>query len=413
MKRAIPVICAALCAILPVRGSATDDESPVGGVVTRIDVEGLRRTREQTVLRMIPLSPGDVVDPRALLETRQALLRSNLFSEIEVYASSDTPSTTVLYVDVVEKWSVIPIPFLAVGNEGLGGGAMLMDGNFLGRNKQLTVFGFANDEGVRGAFRYGDPSIAGSSFSASTMVRTGASEVDIETIHGDSVRTYDSEDFTVGFGVGYRATRHIRIQADTSVLNYGLYNVRGEVGDLAADGVVVTQQIGVNVESVHRTPLFSHGWSTGITASIDTTTWLPAFDAKGELSTLFGRRTRGAISSSAGIGDRSLLAERKIGGRAGARTLPQRTVAADDYANVSASIEYAILESRPFFVTASPFLESGAYRATGVDWTPYYGVGIATRLMLRRIMIPAIGIEVGYNATIGTPVVMASLGFAY
>lgn len=104
----------------------------------RIDFEGNRVTRESTLLRELPFTPGDTVEARQLMAAAQHLLDLGLFrsvsSELQVLPDGSVAVTYTLR----ERLYILPTPRLDATSDGtFGGGLGLTWSNFLGRNHSL------------------------------------------------------------------------------------------------------------------------------------------------------------------------------------------------------------------------------------------------------------------------------------
>lgn len=113
----------------------------------RIELRGLRRTREGEVRRHLLVAPGDVLDTERVLLSRLRLLQLGWFSRVETRVERGSErGLVVLVVDLTERNTLIvsDLVFGSTGPQPLYGGLGLSQQNFLGRGM-----------GLSGAFVYG------------------------------------------------------------------------------------------------------------------------------------------------------------------------------------------------------------------------------------------------------------------
>jgi hypothetical protein len=105
-------------------------------VVTHVDVVGLSRTREATVLRLLPRAPPARYSRAELLEFDRRLNNLGIFDLVSV-----SPVGSRVVVRVREKWTLIPKVELSTGSTLEDSAALLgvVEYNFLGSANQLAL----------------------------------------------------------------------------------------------------------------------------------------------------------------------------------------------------------------------------------------------------------------------------------
>ena len=133
--------------------------------IARIVVEGNTKTTTETVELIAQIDAGDDWDPTLLDAVRNRLISCGLFSEVEVFWDSSQAGITV-HITVHDKhsWVVAPAFYDQPTNKGVGVG--YGENNLFGENQKLLLYGqiATGDSFFIGAWVL--PSIAGSRFYA-------------------------------------------------------------------------------------------------------------------------------------------------------------------------------------------------------------------------------------------------------
>jgi hypothetical protein len=124
---------------------------------------------------------------------------------------------------------------------------------------------------------------------------------------------------------------------------------------------------------------------------------IPTVDASFTYAFELTPENRTRVLAAGGWGDRPLFLEMGISGRDGFRTLPFGEIRADRYGSLAVAHDLPIVRGDWGAFTVTSFFEWGAYDATGVDPVSFYGPGGGVRVYIRRLAIPALGVDVGYN----------------
>ncbi|HEY5373097.1 MAG TPA: hypothetical protein VIK01_05390 [Polyangiaceae bacterium] len=73
-------------------------------------------------------------------------------------------------------------------------------------------------------------------------------------------------------------------------------------------------------------------------------------------------------------------------------------VGADRYASLALAYQVPILQLSRVTATVQPLVELGRYARNTEPAATYGGPGVGLRLYLKRVAIPAVGVDVGYEA---------------
>lgn len=379
------------------------NEQFAGRVIADITIEGLRKTREDVVVDLMGIEPGDVVTEGLIDEVESALVDSELFAEVTVAPRPAENNGVDIRVEIDEKWTLIPIPFLATDGSSFRGGLILLESNLLGRNKQLISAAFLGTTGGSGFFAYVDPAVFGSSWTGRLSGATGRNE-DLRVLPDGTtrVRSYEVEEQSAGLGVGYAFTRRLEAGVGFDVRTYNvLSQSRGPAGadiprlDERGAWIEPSARItwdGTSVVDVLR---------TGLEARLEGR-WVSAesgWEARSRLgwSTLLFGGHRLRLLASGALGDVPALAEQVISGRDGYRTLPYQEVSADSWGSGAVLYDLPVVRGDWGAFVLSHYWEAGAYTNETVDPRLFFGPGGGFRVYIRQVAIPALGLDVAYN----------------
>ena len=199
---ALPAAPAALRAPPPAAAAVGDDAAPR---VVEITIEGARRTRRETVLRLARVREGDPWREGLAEEARQELANANIFYDVAV-----TPEPAAggvrLRIALREKWTLIPIPLVVVKDGETTWGATVVESNLLGTASLLTATLAVRDGEPGGRLLYVDPHLRGSRFQlfgALTYLDEGRDVWDAD----DATGSYRQRTAGGTLAVGYRFAR--------------------------------------------------------------------------------------------------------------------------------------------------------------------------------------------------------------
>ena len=123
-----------------------DAPDSVVGTVDTVIVTGNDKTRSYVILDEMALRPGTPITPAAIEYDRNRIYSLGLFNNVDILLDTTT-SRTILFVDVHERWYILPVPLIGFRDgdvKKLYAGGGLLHSNFDGRNQKLfgsVVFG--------------------------------------------------------------------------------------------------------------------------------------------------------------------------------------------------------------------------------------------------------------------------------
>ena len=172
--------------------------------VNEIIIMGNKRTKKSEILHKMNIKPEEYLsefNPEYLV---QKLRRLNLYNEIKINYFLHGQTMVNIKIEVEEKISLIPLPFMRFGGDSQIYGLFVMDHNFLGYHKTFFTGGFWSTEGWNYMLSYMDPSLLSSHFFLHLMSGIGEREFENADIEGSIYRRYYANYDFSSLGLGYK-----------------------------------------------------------------------------------------------------------------------------------------------------------------------------------------------------------------
>ena len=129
--------------------------------ITAIKFIGLKKTKDSYLQQIVQKYKGMPADKVDLQEVETVLQAQGIFSETDAEIRHDEEGKLILSVQVKEKISFLPLPFIAYSsNTGVMGGLMLMDTNAFGVKDNYIVGGVFSATMQMGVMSFSKPSVA-------------------------------------------------------------------------------------------------------------------------------------------------------------------------------------------------------------------------------------------------------------
>lgn len=375
-------------------------------------VEGNVRTVTPVILGAAGIRSGDPFGPETAAEVKQRVLNLRLFREVTV-----TPEPRGAEVDVairvVERWTLLPVPFVGASSRGVRGGAYLIESNLFGRNKLAGLGATFGGEGPTAFGLYRDPGVAGSRFLVRSMVRYG--DLLREQFDGGRrVYAYQDERLEASLSGGYQIAPWLWAFAGWYAVFAGAERVDDEMEPPATGPLHGwTADLELRAQDFHL--YFNEGfWArlsyrhalTGMGAERDVLEVSgfaqAAFRPIGDQSTSIS--VQAAMSEGDPILDAVLL-----GGIFGTRGFERLGLWAERAAMVTVEHQVPVLRFDWGIWTVNAFAEAG-----GVAWRDerdaFVTPGIGFRLYLLGVAFPALGADAAYSIDDRRTLFMASFG---
>ncbi len=371
--------------------------------IARIRVDGLSRTRPVVVWQWIRCSGGDLLSSCDLPTIREQLYRLGIFSAIDVELV-DAPEGVVVVFRIKEKWSLYPVPMLWYSPGTEIAGLILAEANLLGFNKGAALGAVYSNRGWYTLAGYNDPNVAFTDLFGSVHAFLGSGLLENDRPDGSIEQSLDMTRFDVEYQFGWTFWDRVSPTwtGGTRLARVGSVYVPGT--DAAADATVALQGLQLvysdrlyrdlydeglrlSVEVQHAFPL-DHGSSTYNDAIFDVKWTRPA-----PLHGFFDARTH------AFVGSLPVVFEERLGGIDGSRTIPgSGLVGADRYASLALAYQVPFARGSLGTAAVQVFGELGRYARNEEPAVTYGGPGTGLRFYLREVALPAVGVDIGYEA---------------
>lgn len=376
---------------------AQHGDLPVG----EVSVHGLAKTRASVVFDSVDLAPGaplSRVDPERLLQQLHAV---GLFKRIDIRYAHRGDHAAVI-IDLEEKWTLIPIPFVFSSRSVLRYGFFVFDTNLLGYNKKLFVGAMNSRQGWNANAVYIDPMIMGSRFTGTVAGVVGNRIYEDADFDRDVYRRYRADFSSLTGTVGHEFRR---IATVSLVGRFQHASVDPSYVD-AIDAPSSEQSFATGLRLRYRDQRYHLYTSEGVRAEAE---YLHGFSAgsrgaeydQGKITAEFARFFLTSHLVTLGVkGMRSNLPEvfqERPGGQMGYKTVPSEVVQAHCHYTAYAVYERPIYRPTWGTFTALAFAEGGELRREGGVTEGFYGPGAGVRLYLKSVAIPAFGFDVAYN----------------
>jgi outer membrane protein assembly factor BamA len=412
-------MAASLLAALLLAAAAADPgagaEPPAdGAAVTRVEIEGNRRTTGRAIRRALRTAPGDPYRSTLPAELTQRLLNLRLFRTVSVEAQPEPGGAGVaLRVRVVERVTVVPVPALFASRGVFTAGLTVLDANLLGGGEMLAVAALGSNRGASAFASFRDPGVADTRWLLSADAQahdTRRERYEERTL----AYTFRDRRVEAGAAVGWRLDDRWAVRA-------GWFESRAEA--LATPGSAPPPRAGAvrgpTAELELDAAAYRLYYAAGISGRVRLREGVRLADS--------GRRVRqvsgAATWSSAGPRDHAVslavavddvrgdpvLDAVRLGGRPGSRGFVSGGLWAETAATAAA--EYQVPVWRPGWgvVTVAGFADAGLVRWRG-EARRYVAPGAGFRVYLRNVAIPVLGFDVAWASGMPGPVPSVLLG---
>lgn len=391
-----------LCLFLILAGSAFAD----GIIIKDIQFEGLKRTRENTVLQIIrPVEIGGSYTPETEEAIIQELRETKIFNpEIEVITEI-VGDEAFIQVKLRDRWTLIPVPLFSFSNNGKWRvGVLAIEGNFLGFYKTLGLGFFYGSEGWSVLGFYNDRIFLGTDMRFTAGFSAGFNETTDLNVNEQVIREYESDDLGFSLKLEYPFTREFSLAGgwdysrsilrDASALATGIpdLNTTGLAGEIKWEDIYydIPYEKGLLAKA-------SYAWNWG-------------FDGTEGFSTVNGNlkwninpwwKHLVSLEVEGGWGTMPVQKQFRLGGTSVSRILPSNSIAADEFVTSAFTYNIPVWFFRGGTLSTNAFYEVGYYSSDLVDRTLFHGPGLGIDLFINNLGIPALQFNFGWNLETG------------
>lgn len=380
----------------------TEAQEAAQVLISDISIIGLKRTRLSVPERLLE---GFLGTPASELDRNKVsaiLLETGIFEDIQVQVLPAEDNTALLQVELVEKWSILPLPIFAAGSEGITAGAALMDMNALGLNDKLFVVALKLPGGWMATTAYAHPAPSKTAIGWNLSAFFSRRENTISDARDETIRRYEADDVSASAGLSLpvlpfadtsiaMAYRSSSIRDSDSILRSPdsssalLFN--GEISRSSSswDGVFLSQR-SASLQYTYNLGLDSPDWHTTRLSLRWEQAFFPGFMVNSSVSCLYEPSAppvfyNGADSASIQIMPSSFTAHTLAGATLGM----QARLVSLPFGSLALLLSYQGLYSEPDLSDSR------------IDHGPSGGL----RLYIARVAVPAMDFGVAWNAVSG------------
>ncbi len=380
-----------------------------GREIGEINIVGNTRTKEKTILRLSQIEEGmDFTDSTTEMIERK-LKKSGLFAEQTVRVGTLPDGSVSVAIEVEEKWSLIPLPVFFTDGESLMGGFVVIETNLAGTAKQVISGVMGGTDGLSGFAVYVDPALFQSPWGLSVSASAGVEEQEVDRPDGSLAYLIDGEKVGASFGIGYNFYNNLQLEGK---IRADEYFVESDGGIDLSSEKTSEQQVGIRGRYDATIPYGS--LLKGPLAAFETAYLFQteSFTLKGsfEMNIPTFKGQRGRILVKGGYGEKPFYQEDSVSGLDGFRTLPFGKTFADDYWSVSAGYDIPVLQQNWGALALTAFYERGWYASSLSGDYDFHGPGGGFRVYLKRIAVPALGLDIAYNLDTDQTVFSVAVG---
>jgi hypothetical protein len=373
--------------------------------IEAIQIDGLKRTKEKTVLEIIDVEPGDQVTPELRAIVEQKLRKAGIFQEDLTVTLLPGEEGDILSITLYDMWTLVGLPYMGSSEGSLYGGAVLMDTNLGGRANNITTAVYFDQAGSwYGAAYYEDPTLFDTSLIGSVLLTGGRVTTSYSSLDGEELwEDYYTEYFTGGLGIGGKINDSLTLSFSTAV---DLWVDSSDELTPPSSGenhgnILLTSQVVYDGTEIF--PLFQEGVSGGLYGTfVGDLTELSSsliFNANVSSSWVFNSLFLLKLSGGAGMTNNDFHYLFALGDDTGSYTLPDDQIATDRYINGELKGEIRLAKMDFGYITVPVYYEAGYLNDYYDDSQFYHGVGGGVRFYLSKVAIPAMGLDYTYNIT--------------
>lgn len=347
-------------------------------VIRSITISGLKRTRESVIYNILEVEEGDKFSLFNEEVFKQDILKTGILKPGKIIYHENENYIDII-IEIQEKWTLLPIPIVSISGASQSYRFVIMEQNFLGLRKMLFInTGYSTQDGLTGGIMYRDIDILPNDLYlfVSGFFNNNRDKFYVHTLGN--------------IGIG----KEIDKFGLSSFLKYDHF-----LFDSSDQNQFISNSLIITYKDIYYTSTMQTGTSLSLTLT-------PGWDIHEStmyvnLNSSISYRKKilkklylsGRLSSQ--HFDSPILLERSWGGSDNSRTLIP--VICDQYIGGSALLEYTFLNLGWGVISSYIQYELGGYQHNSDNWSMYTGPGAGLRLYLKKIAIPAVGLDVAYN----------------
>lgn len=373
-------------------------------ILKDINIINLKRTKDKTILEIIGLEKGSLVDESIVEDVEQKLLSAGIFQkDIIVYLDEISKLEAILNIEVKDKWTLIPIPFGYVSTEDWLVGAVFFDSNLAGLNQVLVSGLFFNTDYLFGFAAWNTKNFLENDYSLSLSGSFNNGYKEHQNITGDeTLATFNQESISLSISLGNELPiiTGANWQLTTGFEYFVTSDSTGYLSGSELSELFLKNSLKLSWDNLIYNEYFNNGWSCNITSSLFSS-----------LNYIFNPKLEGTIYTNISLHKKLLLKllintgwqdsiDYKpifIGGTEGSRVLPAGDISVKNYTDSMISFEPVIFTPKWGSITTPVYYEAGYYQNLESTYKYWHGPGVGFRVYIDKIAIPAVGADITWD----------------
>lgn len=357
-------------------------------IVKRIDITGLKRTKEVTIHSIIGIKEGMEIDETTLTDIKQRLLKVGIFQDnIDVSYSTIESNNIILEIYVEDKWTIIPLPVFYTGSEGWTAGGVFIESNLLGLNQKLIGGVFFGDDNQTAFMTWITPLLKDSGYS-------------------------------VGFSLSYLNDLEENPDLGTSLIirksypnSFGWSLISGIKNNTIETSFMGSLSLGW--DNLYYSQFFNRGWSLNSSVTTEIPFENPIFHPHTSLNIsrellIKENLLKISLKSSITSNTESPLS---FGGSESQRVI-ERETHADHYLSGLFHFEPVLFNPQWGHITLPVYYEGGLYSRLDEEFY-WHGPGLGFRVYISKVTIPAMGADITWNLLDGDYTFTVAVGSSF
>lgn len=369
-----------------------------------IKVNKLQRTQYSTILNIIDLKKGFIVDSSIVEDVEQKLLSAGIFQkEMKISFDEVSENEAILNIEIHDKWTLIPLPFGIITSDSWVVGGIFIESNLAGLNQALISGIFVNSENITGFTAWNSPNFLKSSYSfgLSGSVNIGSKE-HLDITGENELATFKDESISISVRVGNELPliNGIKWTIGTGLTSLKASETTGYLENSKLSDLFWNNSLNLSWDNLFYSKYFNRGWYYNFRTSISSSTdyiFNPEISLKIYKNSLINEKLLLKLLLNTGWQDNLDFSPIYLGGSEGSRALPSGDIATKYYADSMILFEPVIFTPKWGSITTPLYYEAGMYKSLKLDSNYWHGPGIGFRLYINKVAIPALGADLTWD----------------
>jgi hypothetical protein len=393
---------------------AQEETGSITGVITDIEVIGLKRTKPHIAYFSLEKFLGQEGESLDISEVFAAVKDTGILEMVSAELI-ETEKGLLLRVTVEEKWAFFPLPMFFAGSGGMAFGLFLIDANAFGQRDQFAL-GSIYSSGLSGILMYNHTPNRRGLPGWNTFISYGLYENEDldrdEKVH----RRYSTDRISISLGINYNFIEYFSGSVSVSFTNISLVENDEPLNSPEDGAMVLALSPGLSLRSSswdgfllsNRSLSFRYGYNHALQGSSFHQVELRGVFEQSLIPGFRANFSTGAVWRSFGDTSTNILFEYTP--QSVQIDILPRGFSARHFAGVSVGLEKHLIQFRYGSLSAlgswQCVFSHGPISGDQFDHGPSGGV----RFILTRLALPAMGLNLAYNMNSGLFQVVFNIG---